>query len=99
MYLNHGSVNLDFVEMDLRQALDTLAGQMGAQFDMPPEVQGVVTTHLRNLTYAQALEQLLGHTFVYTIGPHDVIYIHKRGTTWRPGREEDRKSTRLNSSH
>ena len=85
LHLNRGSIDLEATDMDLRQVLEQLFVQMGVRYDLPPEVQGTVTTSLHNMTYQQALAQLLGTDFTYDIGPHDVLYIHKRGTTWRPG--------------
>jgi len=87
LHLNRGSVELNATDMDLRQVLMELFLLMGVKYDLPPEVQGTVTVSLHNATYQQALELLLGSEFTYDIGPHDVLYIHKSGTTWRPGLE------------
>ncbi len=88
LHLEHGSVELDADEMDLRQVLLELFAQMGVNYDLPPEVQGTVTISLHNATYQQALAVLLHPAFTYDIGPHDTIYVHRRGTTWRPGQKE-----------
>lgn len=90
LHLDRGSVDLQAVEKDLRDVLMELFLVMGldVKYDLPPEVQGTVTTDLHNVTYAQALDLLLGHAFTYTVGPHDVIYIHRSGTSWAPGLHE-----------
>lgn len=88
LHLDGGSVDLEARERNLREVLAELFLLMGAKYDLPPEVQGTVTVDLHNATYRQALEVLLGSEFTYTIGPHDVIYVHRGGTTWRPGWEE-----------
>ncbi len=87
-YLDQGSIDLNVEGRDLREVLELLFQLMGAKFELPPEVEGTTTVSLHQLTYRQALETILGHEFTYDIGPHDVIYVHKRGTTWRPGWEE-----------
>jgi len=88
MHLDHGSVDLEERGQNLRDVLAELFLLMGVQYDLPPEVQGTVTVDLHNATYGQALDVLLGSEFTYTIGPHDVIYVHRGGTTWKPGWEE-----------
>ncbi len=88
LHLEHGAVNLVARDMDLRQVLDELFLVMGTAYSLPPEVQGTVTLDLHNATYRQALDAVLGSEFTYDIGPHDTIYIHRGGTTWRPGTEE-----------
>lgn len=88
IHLERGSVNLEARGRNLRDVLDELFLQMGAKYDLPPEVQGTVTIDFHNATYAQALDLLLGSEFTYSIGPHDIIYIHRGGTSWRPGGEE-----------
>jgi len=88
VHLDRGSVDLEARDMNLRDVLEELFLQMGAKYDLPPEVQGRITVNLHNATYKQALAVLLGSEFTYTIGPHDVIYVHRGGTTWRPGWEE-----------
>lgn len=85
LHLERGSVDLTADAMDLRQVLMELFMLMEVKYDLPPEVQGTVTIRLHNASFAQALDQLLGHDFVYDIGPHDVVYVHRRGTTWMPG--------------
>lgn len=87
LHLNRGSVDIEAVEMDLRQVLAEVFMQMGVKYDLPPEVQGTVSISLHNATYHQALEVLLGSEYSYDIGPHDVLYVHRGGTTWRPGLE------------
>jgi type II secretory pathway component GspD/PulD (secretin) len=88
VHLDQGSVEIVGVDRDLRDVLAELFQMMGVKYDLPPEVQGTVTTDLHHATYQQALAVLLGHKYEYTIGPHDVIYIHSQGTTWRPGGEK-----------
>lgn len=88
VHLDRGSVDLTGVDRDLRDVLTELFQIMDVKFDLQPEVQGTVTIDLHNATYQQALAVLLGHNYEYTVGPHDVIYIHSRGTTWRPGGQE-----------
>ncbi len=85
--LDRGSVDLHYTDMDIRQALGDLALLMDVRFTIYPEVQGTVTVNLRNATFEQALGLLLGGYYTYTVGPHDVIYIHRAGTTWHPGNE------------
>lgn len=87
LHLDRGSVDLVAVDMDIREVLEKVFLQMDAYFDLPPEVQGTVSVSIHNATFEQALELILGERFTYTIGPHDVIYIHRAGTTWRPGSE------------
>lgn len=84
LHLENGALDIVADGMDLRQVLQEVFMQMGVKYDLPPEVQGTVTTSIHNATYEQALALILGHDYTYTIGPHDVIYVHKRGTTWRP---------------
>jgi type II secretory pathway component GspD/PulD (secretin) len=88
LHLNRGSVDFDFEDVDLRQALGELFQIMGVESVIYPEVQGTVTVHVRGFTYAHALNALLGDAYTYTIGPHDRVYIHRAGTTWMPGSEK-----------
>ncbi len=88
LHLERGPVDLCYTDIDLRQALADLFQQMDVGYVLPPEVQGMVTLNLHNATYQQALDALLDGTFTFTIGPHEVIYVHRAGTTWRPGAEE-----------
>jgi len=88
MHLERGSVDLEARGRNLRDVLDELFLVMGVKYDLPPEVQGTVTVDLHNATYEQALDLLLGSEFTYDIGPHDIIYVHRGGTTWKPGWEE-----------
>jgi type II secretory pathway component HofQ len=88
LHLERGALDLSFTDIDLRQALDTLFQQMHVAYVLLPEVQGIVSINLHNATIEQALHALLGGAYTYTIGPHDVIYIHRAGTTWRPGNEK-----------
>ncbi len=85
--LDSGSVEIVADDMSLRQVLEELFLMMEVNYDLPPEVLGAVTASIHNATYRQALELLLGHEFTYDIGPDDIIYIHRTGTTWRPGNE------------
>ncbi len=87
LHLDNGAVELNAIDMDLRQLLMELFMLMNVKYDLPPEVQGTVSVSLHNATYRQALEVLLGSEFTYDIGPHDVLYVHRSGTTWRPGLE------------
>ncbi|MHB9131939.1 MAG: hypothetical protein ACYDBB_12765 [Armatimonadota bacterium] len=87
LHLERGSVDIVAASMDLRDVLSGLFMEMGVTYDLAPEVQGVVTIDLHNASYEQALHMLLGDKFVYDIGPHNTIYVHKRGTTWKPGSE------------
>lgn len=87
LHLDRGSVELNAVDMDVRQVLMELFMLMGVKYDLPPEVQGTVSINLHNASYRQALEVILDKEFIYDIGPHDVLYVHRRGTTWRPGLE------------
>ncbi|HEY3378766.1 MAG TPA: hypothetical protein VGL77_14865 [Armatimonadota bacterium] len=88
LHLHQGSVDIVADGRDLRQVLQELFMQMEVKYDLPPEVQGAVTLSLHNATYAQALDTILGSEFTYTIGPHDVLYVHKGGTSWKPGNEK-----------
>ncbi len=88
VHLDRGAVDMEARDKNLREVLADLFFIMDVNFDLPPEVQGTITVNLHNATYQQALDTLLGNQFTYTIGPHDVIYIHRGGTTWRPGWEE-----------
>lgn len=85
VHLNHGAMDLVAEDRDLRQVLEEIFMMADVRYDMPPEVRGTVTIRLHNATYEQALHLVLGHVFTYTIGPHDTIYVHRSGTTWRPG--------------
>lgn len=88
LHLDRGTVDMTVEDMDLRQVLDQLFMQMSVKYDLPPEVQGTVTIRLHNATYQQALELILGTAFTYSIGPHDTVYVHRGGTSWRPGNEK-----------
>ncbi|HEX2950053.1 MAG TPA: STN domain-containing protein [Armatimonadota bacterium] len=88
LHLDRGTVDIEAHDMDLRQVLDELFMLIGVKYDLPPEVQGRVTVDLHNATYEQALDMILGSQFTYSIGPHEIIYVHKGGTTWRPGNEK-----------
>ncbi|HEY8530620.1 MAG TPA: secretin N-terminal domain-containing protein [Limnochorda sp.] len=62
-------VQLSLYETDLREALTELAYQTRVNILMTPEVQGVVSAELENVTLRQALETLLapfGYTFRWT---------------------------------
>ncbi|MHB9025737.1 MAG: hypothetical protein ACYC7E_16475 [Armatimonadota bacterium] len=88
LHLNRGSVDIHVTDLDVRQALEGLFLQMDVRFTLPPEVQGTVTLDLHNATYEQALTAMLDPIYVYDIGPHDTIYVHCAGTSWRPGNEK-----------
>lgn len=90
LHLDRGSVEIVAEDMERRQVLQELFMLMGmdVKYEIYPEVEGTVTVRLRNATYQQALEMILGSEYTYSIGPHDVIYIHKGGTSWRPGNEK-----------
>ena len=85
VHLDQGSVDIEARGRDLRDVLAELFQQMGVKYDLPPEVQGTVDLDLHNATYQQVLQVLLGHEFTCSIGPHDTVYVHRTGTTWRPG--------------
>lgn len=85
LHLERGAVNLSFADIDLRQALEMLFQQMHVDYVLPSEVDGIVSIDLHHATFEQALHALLGHAYTYTIGPHDTVYVHRSGTTWRPG--------------
>ncbi len=89
MALHLDRETIDFVveDQDLRQALGQLFLLMGVKYDLPPEVQGRVSVNIHNVTFEQALQYMLGSEYTYTIGPHDVLYVHLGGTTWQPGNE------------
>ncbi|HOF87421.1 MAG TPA: hypothetical protein PLZ36_04850 [Armatimonadota bacterium] len=87
LHLDRGSVDLQYTDMDLRQALGDLALLTGVTVNIYPEVQGTVTVDLHHASLAQALDVLLGGAYTYTVGPHEVIYIHRAGTAWQPGNE------------
>jgi len=89
LHLDRGSVELSVAGRNVREVLEELFTEMQAKYDLPPEVQGTVNIELHNATYQQALDELLRPLhFTYTIGPHETIFVHKRGTTWKPGLEE-----------
>ena len=88
LHLDRGSVDIIADNLDIRQVLEELFLLMSVKYDLPPEVQGRVTVNINNATYMQALQAILGSNYTYSIGPHDVLYIHKGGTTWKPGDEK-----------
>ena len=88
LHLDEGSVDLVVADGDLRAALDELFSQMQVKYDLPPEVEGTVTISLHHASYRQVLTELLRPYYTYTIGPHETIYVHRTGTTWKPGWEE-----------
>ena len=88
LHFDRGPVDLVAMDMDIREVLEKVFQQMDAYFDLPPEVEGTVTVSIHNATFEQALALILGERFTYDIGPHDVIYVHLAGTTWKPGSEK-----------
>jgi type II secretory pathway component GspD/PulD (secretin) len=85
LHLNHGTLDLTATDLDIRQVLEALFHQLDARAAIAPEVQGRVTLDLHNVTFEQALLHLLEPLYTYHIGPHDVIYVHRAGTSWAPG--------------
>lgn len=88
VHLDRGSLDITGRGRDLRDVLQEVCQSADLACDLPPEVQGTATLDLHGATVRQALDLLLGSEFTYTVGPHDRLYIHKAGTTWRPGWEE-----------
>ena len=87
IHLDRGAIELIADGRDLREVLAELFVGLDVNYSLPPEVQGAVTISLHNASLRQALDILLRPHFTFTIGPHDTIYVHRTGTTWKPGWE------------
>ena len=85
LQLERGSIDLTAFDQDIRQVLEELFLLINVSYAMPPEVDGAVTVDLHHAPYQEALDMILGERFTFHIDLHNVIHIHKRGTTWLPG--------------
>lgn len=88
LHLDRGKVDVIADDLDIRDVLQEIFLMAGVKYELPPEVEGNVSVDINNATYEQALKAVLGSEFTYTIGPHDTVYVHKGGETWRPGNEK-----------